>query len=165
MWALQAEEIKGINSVFKTFHVCQPCFPPCVGHDISEGVLAYDSALYLKCFIKKWLTCALLNRRIKQFKYKGADALTKPCAVNPDLTKLSGQAIQNWNFLRLLPVIIGDKVQNPKDDVWQLMLQLKGIVEMICAQNISLSQVAYLDIIIVIFGFKKVFISRECTKT
>ncbi|KTG38782.1 hypothetical protein cypCar_00003540 [Cyprinus carpio] len=62
----------------------------------------------IKYFIKQkqWFTYSTLNRRIKQFKYKGADALTKPCAVNSGLAKLSGQAIQNWNFLRLLPVLI-----------------------------------------------------------
>lgn len=37
-------------------------------------------------------------------------------------------------------------MQNPEDDVWQLTLQLKDIVDLICAQKILLSQVAYLDI-------------------
>lgn len=64
------------------------------------------------------------------------------------MSKLSGQANQNWNFLRLLPVLIGNKMQNPEDDVWQLTLQLKDIVDMNCAQKISSSQVAYLDIVI-----------------
>lgn len=107
-------------------------------------------ALYLKYFIKKrhWLTYSVLNRRIKQFKYKSTDALTKPCAVNSEVSKLSGQAVQNWNFLRLLPVLIGDKVENSEDEVWQLTLQLKDIVDLICAQKISSSQVAYLDILI-----------------
>lgn len=84
-----------------------------------EGVLSYDVALYLKYFIKKkqWLKCSVLNQHIKQFKYKGTDALTKPCTVNSAVPKFSGQAIQNWNFLRLLPVLIGDKVQNPEDEV------------------------------------------------
>ena len=45
-------------------------------------------------------------------------------------------------------VKVADKVQNPEDDVWQLTLQLKDIVDMICAQKISLSQVAYLNIVI-----------------
>lgn len=89
-----------------------------------------------------------MNRRIKQFKYSASDALSKPCAVNSNGVKLSGQAIQNWNFLRLLPVIMGDKVKEPMDDVWQLTLQLKDIVEMICAQRISLPEVAYLDVLI-----------------
>ncbi|KAF7640984.1 hypothetical protein LDENG_00001670 [Lucifuga dentata] len=162
--AKDSQHIKGIkvNSIFnalKSFHVCQPGLPPCVGHDTFEGVLSYDVALSLKYFIKKkkWLTYSLLNRLIQQFKYKGSDVLTKPCAVNPELSKLSGQAIQNWNFLRLLPVLIGDKVQNPEDDVWQLMLQLKDIVDLICAQKISLSQVAYLDIII-----QEYLESRKC---
>lgn len=89
--------------------------------------MSYDVALYLKYFFKKkrWFTYSLLNQRIKQLNYKGSDALTKPSAVNPELSKLSGQAIQSWNFLKLLPVLIGDKVQNADDDVWQLTVQLK----------------------------------------
>lgn len=155
---LQAEANQGIrgiktNSVFNTlkaFHVCQPGLPPCLGHDVFEGVLSYDVAFFFKYFIKKkkWLTYSLLNRRIKQFKYKGSDALTKPSTVHADANKLTGQAIENWNFLRLLPVLIADKIQNAEDDVWQLTLQLKDIVDMICAQNISVAQVAYLDVII-----------------
>lgn len=120
-------------------------------------VLSYDVALYLKHFIKKkkqWFPYSVLNRRIKQLKYKGSDALTKPCAVNSAVPRLSGQAIQNWNFLRLLAVLIGDKVQ---ENVWQLTLQLKDIVEMVCAQKISLSQVAYLDIVI-----QEYLESRKC---
>jgi hypothetical protein len=112
--------------------------------------LSYDLALYLKNIIKKkkWFTYSLLNRRIKQFKYKGSEALTKPCAVKPDGAKLSGQAVQNWNLLRLIPVLIGDKVQYHKDEVWQLALQLKDIADLICAQKMSLSQIAYVDILI-----------------
>lgn len=155
---LQAENIQGVrgikvNSIFnalESFHVSQPGLPPCSGHDLYEGVLSYDLTLYLMNIIKKkkWFTYSLLNRRIKQFKYKGSEALTKPCAVNPDRAKLSGQAIQNWNLLRLLPVLIGDKVQNHEDEVWQLASQLKDTVDLICAQNISLSQIAYLYILI-----------------
>lgn len=57
-----SQEVKGINSVFntlKSFLVCQPG----LGHDMFEGVLAYDIAVYLKYFIKekKRFTCALLN--------------------------------------------------------------------------------------------------------
>ncbi|XP_056599279.1 uncharacterized protein LOC130417623 isoform X1 [Triplophysa dalaica] len=127
-----------------------PGLPPCLGHDIFEGILSYDLALYLKYFIKqkKWFTYSILNRRIKQFKYSASDALSKPCTVSSNGVKLSGQAIQNWNFLRLLPVIMGDKVKEPMDDVWQLTLQLKDIVEMICAHRISLPDVAYLDVLI-----------------
>jgi len=148
-------EVRGIKfrSVFNTlqnFNVCSPGMPPCLGHDIFEGVISYDVALYLKYMIlkKKWFTYTILNRRIRQFKYKATDACSKPCAVTPKALKLSGQAIQNWNFLRLLPLLIGDKVQDSQDNIWQLTLQLKDIVDLICAQQISKPQVAYLDILI-----------------
>lgn len=89
-----------------------------------------------------------MNRRIKQFKYCASDASAKPCEVNPQAAKVPGNAIQNWNFLRLLPLIIGDQVKDTADDVWQLTLQLKDIVDLICAQKISVPQIAYLDVLI-----------------
>lgn len=78
-------EIEGVTfkSVFnslKYFKVCQPGLPPCLGHDIFEGVLSYDVALFLKYFIKKkaWFTYSTLNRRIKQFEYCASDVSAKP---------------------------------------------------------------------------------------
>lgn len=151
----ETQEVEGIKfrSVFnslKHYNVCLPGLPPCLGHDLFEGVLSYDVALYLKYFVKKkrWFTYTHLNRRIKQFQFKSTDASSKPCEVRPIALKLSGHAIQNWNFLRLLPLIIGDRVHEPQDKVWQLALQLKDIVDLTCAQTISRSQIAYLDVLI-----------------
>lgn len=50
-----------IVTVFNTLkfsHVCQAGLPPCLGHDLFEGVVAYDLAIYLRYFIKvkHWLT-------------------------------------------------------------------------------------------------------------
>ncbi|XP_053090764.1 uncharacterized protein LOC128318517 [Pangasianodon hypophthalmus] len=50
---LQAENIQGVrgikvNSIFnalESFHVSQPGLPPCLGHDLFEGVLSYDLTL------------------------------------------------------------------------------------------------------------------------
>lgn len=147
---VEGVKFRSVFNSLKYFNVCMPGLPPCLGHDIFEGVLAYDVALYLKYFIKKkaWFTYSTLNRRIKQFSYHASDASTKPSEVSPQAAKLSGQAIQNWNFLRLLPLIVGDTVTDPTDDVWNLTLQLKDIVDMVCAQKISVAQVAYLDILI-----------------
>lgn len=64
-------EVQGIKfrSVFNTlenFNVCSPGMPSCLGHDVFNGVLSYDVALYLKYMTvkKKWLTYTILNRRI-----------------------------------------------------------------------------------------------------
>lgn len=135
---------KSVLNSLKNFHVCQPGLPPCLGHDVFEGVLAYDMALHLKHFVKekRWFSYSTLNWRIKQFRYQASDASTKSSEVSPQASKLSGQAVQNWNLLRLLPLIVGDRVKDTTDDVWQLTLQLKDIVDLVCAQKISVPQVA-----------------------
>lgn len=109
-----ASVVRGVkcNSVFNSltfFHVCQPGLPPCIGHDLFEGVVASDLAIYLIHFVKvkKFFTYSQLNRRIKQFSYQGSDGSSKPAEVSEKGVKLSGQATENWSLLRLLPIIIG----------------------------------------------------------
>lgn len=132
------------------FHVCQPGLPPCLGHDIFEGIASFDLALCISHLVKqKHFTYVELNRRINHFRYLGNDANNKPSEVNPGSEKLGGHAVQNWCFLRVLPLLIGDKIENPVDnEVWQLILQLRQIVELICAPAISTGQVAYLKVLI-----------------
>ncbi|RXN37846.1 Prolyl-tRNA synthetase associated domain-containing 1 [Labeo rohita] len=80
----------------------EPGLPPCLEHDIFEGVLSYDVALYLKYFIKKkqWLTYSVLNRRIKQFKYKEMTDLettflrTAITEVLPDLPEVTKDILE-----------------------------------------------------------------------
>jgi len=142
------------DSVFNTlkyFHVCQPGLPPCLGHDLFEGIVSSDLALYINHLVKvdKMFNYLELNQRINQFKYLGRDANDKPCEVNPEAEKLGGHAVQNWCLLRMLPVLIGDKVKNPGDNkVWQLVLQLREVVDLICAPAISNGQIAYLRVLI-----------------
>lgn len=130
------------------FHVCQPGLPPCIGHDIFEGVVAYDLSIYIKYFVKvkKWMTYEQLNRQIKQFKYQGSDASSVPSEVNERGIKVGGQAAENWCFLRLLPIIIGDRIRETQDQVWQLVIMLKEVVELVCAPKISTSQVSFLQV-------------------
>ncbi len=67
------------DSVFnglRYFHVCQPGLPPCLGHDIFEGVASYDLALYINRLVtvEKLFTYQELNRRINHLTYLGNDA-------------------------------------------------------------------------------------------
>ena len=132
------------------FHVCQPGLPPCLGHDLFEGIISVDLALFLNHLIKvkHWFTYNDLNRRMAMFKYLGTDANNEPCAVNMQGGKLGGQAAQNWCLLRLLPVIISDKIADPADDVWQIILLLRDIVEFVCAPQITKADVAFLNVLI-----------------
>jgi hypothetical protein len=130
----------------KYFHVCNPGLPPCLGHDLFEGVVTYDMALIVRDLVKvqKWFTYVELNARIEQFQFVGADADSKPVAISssPDSKKLSGQAAQNWCLLRLFPVIIGDRVTDVDNPVWHLLLTLRRVVELVCAPCISDNQIA-----------------------
>lgn len=39
-------------------------------------------------------------------------------------------------------------MHHPQDNVWQLILQFKDIVDLICAQQIFKAQVVYLNVVI-----------------
>lgn len=105
------------NSCFnslKSFHVCSG-LPPCLGHDVFEGVVANDLALYIEHLInsEKHLTYDQINRAISQTKLLGSDSHNKPCEIKENVKKLSGSATQNWCLLRLLPVYIGRWIKTP----------------------------------------------------
>ena len=123
--------------------------PPCLGHDFFEGIVNYDLSLYLSYLVKKkWFTYGQLNKRITQFQYMGSDRNNKPCEVNTSSGRVGGQAVQNWCLIRVLPIILHDLIKDKDDDVWQLFLQLKSIVEYVCAPKITEDDVAVLDSLI-----------------
>lgn len=147
--------VKGIKcdsafNILKFYHVCNAGLPPCLAHDIFEGVANMDVALILKYLIteKKWLTYRELNHRVIMFPYLNTDASSKPCQVSVTGDKLGGQAVQNWCLIRLLPVIIDDRIKNADEPVWQLFLLLHDIVDIVCAPQIKQSDIAYLNVLI-----------------
>ena len=72
----------------------------------------------------------------------------KPCVVNVIGERLSGHAVQNWCLLRLLPLLIVNRVKQPVDEVWLLCMKLREIVEIICAPKVTADQVALLRALI-----------------
>jgi len=135
-----------LNSL-KYFHVCQPGLPPCLGHDIFEGVVAYDVAIYVKYFIKvkHWFSYPILARRVKRFKFLGCDNLDRPPVITENADRLSGHAVQNWILLRFFPLIIGSLVKDSSDPVWQLVLLLRRITDIVCAPSVVVAQVCILN--------------------
>lgn len=141
------------DSIFnslKYFHVADSGLPPCLAHDIFEGVGSNDVALILKHLmtVKQWFSIEELNHRINTFHYLGSDACSKPCPLALNGGKLGGQAIQNWNFIRLLPIIMHDRIRHARDPHWLMFLLLRDIVEVICAPEIKEADIAYLSILI-----------------
>lgn len=139
------------SSIFnqlKCFHVCRPGLPPCIGHDLFEGVCDYDLSLYLNYFLKKnWFSIDSLNFLITDFKFLGNDALCKPTCFREKSKRLSGNACQNWALIRFLPVMLYNRVDTD-DPVWKLVIMLKEIVEYVCAPQITLDQIAEMKLLI-----------------
>lgn len=142
------------DSVFNQlcyFHVCQPGLPPCLGHDLFEGIVSRDLALCINHLVnqEKHFTYVEFNRSIGQFTYLGNEAHDKPPEFSPGSEKLSGHAVQNWCLLRVLPLLVGDRIKNPDEsDVWKLILLMREIVGYVCAPTITADQIAYLDVLI-----------------
>lgn len=144
------------NSIFNnlnTFHVCNPGLPPCIAHDLFEGVMAYDVPLILKYLVKekKWLNLTALNKRLEVFAYATSDC--KPAHLHATLDRLSGSASQNWCLLRLLPLIIWFEHDTSDreiydDDVYRLLIQLRDLVQFVVAPSLSPGQVAYMKVLI-----------------
>lgn len=80
--------IKG-DSVFNKlshFHICQPGLPPCLAHDLFEGVVDYDLAMCLQFLIKteKWFSYEVLNARLKAFPGESSNKLNAiPIKMQP----------------------------------------------------------------------------------
>jgi hypothetical protein len=146
------------NSIFNnlaSFHVCNPGLPPCVAHDLFEGVVSYDLPLFLKALVKEQigsnhlnkLSVPVLNNRLLGFNYLGCDALVKPPQLKKGLKRLSGSATQNWCLLCIIPLLIADLTDN-ESDVYQALLLLRSVCELIMAPSISLGQVAEMKVLI-----------------
>ena len=145
---------KGIKraSVFNSlryFHVCNLGLPPCLGHDLFEGIVRYDLALFIKDLVKKkWFSYEYLNRTMKRTQLKGFDASDKPPEIKSSGEKISGHAVENWCLLRNLPFFLHAVVQEPEDQSWQLILRLREIFQFVCSQRVSRGQVLSLQSLI-----------------
>lgn len=149
----ECTEVNGIkfNSIFNSlsyFHVCFPGMPPCIGHDVFEGIVPYDLALIFKHFIKvkHLLTYEILNRRIQKFPYKKDDAANKPIGIINNKDKVAGHAVQNWCLLRFITFILDEFVSDKTDAVWKFMCLLQEIVSIITAKSFTVAQVCYLKL-------------------
>ena len=116
-----------------------------------EGWAAYDLYLYLKALKNRanpWFTFDNINTKIDTFNYSVEDGQDKPKHLKKNGEKISGSACQVWSFKRFLPLLIFDKIQDPYDDVWKLVLFLGEIVLLVFAPSVKLVNLSYLRSII-----------------
>jgi len=135
-----------MHKYLQDFHATTS-LPPDISHDLLEGIVPAELAMCLEVFLQKqYFDLHWLNTAIKIFPYKFKDAVNRPQSIPETFAAhgtVGGNASENWTLLRLLPVIVGHKV--PAGDlVWQLLMDLKDIVELCFAPIISDHCIGYL---------------------
>lgn len=161
---LHTSHLKAIeeNSLFSHFGVKKKCvlsenlsyfsvtqsFPPDIAHDIFEGIVPVEIALCLNVLIsKKYFTLANLNEAITAFPLKWTDKANRPHVVPLSYTTrktIGGNVHENWSLLRFLPLLIRTRVPS-NEPAWQVLCELKDIVELVVAPFHTEDSISYLD--------------------
>lgn len=123
-------------------------FPADVLHDFFEGIVPVELSLCLKDLVsKRFISHETLNSRIKSFPYKYADRVNKPQKI-PKLSfakgTIGGNGHENWTLLRLLPLMIGSSIPE-NDPAWEILMDLKDIVELVVSTKFSEETLGYLE--------------------
>ncbi|XP_036419954.1 uncharacterized protein LOC118803580 [Colossoma macropomum] len=117
-------------------------------HDLLEGVIPNELSLCLKSLISKnYFTLDHLNAIIHSFPYKLLDKTNRPQQIPKSFAlkgSIGGNCHENWTLLRLLPLMIGDKIPE-KEKTWQILLDLKDIVELLATSQFSNETLCYLE--------------------
>lgn len=149
---LTEESSRGIklNSVLNQlqfYHVCSPGLPPCLGHDIYEGIVQYDLMLAIKFFVStKLLTYEVLNSRLQSVRFKHEVSYENlPLIKKGD--KLIGSSSENMRLLQILPFALYDIIDTT-NPVWRMVLCLRSICSLLLSTHISIGQVAVLQSLI-----------------
>ena len=123
-------------------------FPPDIAHDLFEGVVptVLQAVLNELIFNGEYFTIDFLNRQVLTFEFPTSDKRHKPVPIHAEgrHTKVRLTQSQTWTFLRFLPILVGDRVPE-HNAIWQLMLSLINIVNLVCAPVISSGTLHYLQ--------------------
>ncbi len=123
-------------------------YPPDILHNLLEGLVPIELAQCLSFLVsKKYFTVETLNKSIATFPYTGTDKTNKPHVMPHNIASrntIGGNGHENWTLLRLLPLMLGHLI--PEDELaWQVLLDLKDIVELAVARFHTDDTIAYLE--------------------
>ena len=114
--------------------------PPDVLHDLFEGIVPVELALCLGEMIRcKYFTLEDLNKRIISFPYQHTDKVDRPQPIPKTFASkqtIGGNGHENATLVRLLPLIVGDKIQEG-DVAWCALMDLKEVVELMLSTTFT----------------------------
>ena len=113
-------------------------FPPDIMHDVLEGLVAVIIGVVVKSYVRCGaISVKELNCRIVNFQFGISDRCDKFGPFPLDFVSkdkaVSGKAVEKWCLFRLLPLLLGDVVDDD-DRVWKLYLLAREICEIVLPQ-------------------------------
>jgi len=127
-------------------------FPPDDLHDVLEGLMAVITAVVVKSYVRSGaISLKVLNCRIANFHFGISDRCDKfgpfPLDFVSKDKSVTGKAVEKWCLFRLLPLLIGDVVDD-EDKVWQLYILAREISDIVLAPVVDPAWLPYLELII-----------------
>jgi len=131
------------------FHATSSLPPDCM-HDMLEGVIPIVLKVCLRgLIVDKIITTRIFNERMQTYKFGRNDSTNIPPLLAPSFPKcsISGSASQKWCLFRNLAFVVGDLVPSG-NKYWELYILCRKMTEIIFSHAVTLSQIAYLDVLI-----------------
>lgn len=141
---------KGVKSdstlnKLKYFHVCNPGLPPCVAHDLWEGIIPFDLMLIINNFISnKYITIDFLNLSLSSLRKQFKLHLSFP-KIEKNSKKLPGKSDEIFHVLILFPYIMLGQLTNFEDPIWIFFTAMIDMCRLILAPVISKGQTTLLS--------------------
>ena len=139
-----------LHNYVEHFHILEG-LPPDVSHDLLEGIVPFEIAVFLQYFIgHKYFTLEYLNRCIQDFPFKRSEKVNQPKPIPSRLSEkktVGGNATENRTLLNFLPLMIAERVAED-DPVWRLLLKLRDILLIALAPVVSDSDIDLLETLI-----------------
>nr|XP_054919782.1 uncharacterized protein LOC129381174 [Dermacentor andersoni] len=132
-------------------------------HDLYEGVIPFVMKHVIQHIVSsQLLTLDQLNERLAKFPLRGGDKKSRLPPLSRAAvfgrTTIKGSAAEKLCFFRFFSLLVGDSVPegNP---AYQVYLELRAIVDIVLAPQVSRGSVAYLKVLIEDFysAFKETF--------
>lgn len=138
---------KCIWDELKSFKITENIYAD-IMHDL-VGVADYDMSFIIDYMVqqKKWLSYDELNDLVQSFNYGKQELGNKPPLILPDAVKkekLGFSASETICLVRFFPLMVGHKVKNKEDRVWNFFLSLRDLFDRLLAPTISRSSLAIL---------------------
>ncbi|XP_058448961.1 uncharacterized protein LOC131428918 [Malaya genurostris] len=149
---LSGKPYKGIKqkSVFNSlshFNLFDFGMPPCIAHDLFLGCFNYDLMLIFRGLTKRKLIGETYLKNRINFLMKKL-GLNSQITLNFKKKAISSKAIDVWHLIRIVPFIFLKIPYLYKSKLFQLVLLLKKITDLITAPTISPQQIGSLKLCI-----------------